>query len=96
MNDEESEQRLQKPLQGAFSGPPAPLKDIPTRSDVSRQLRLRTATPAAAPTHPQNGIYGKFNETYVGDSFRYCRCPGDPKSRRRKTGASGTSRGSSA
>jgi hypothetical protein len=27
----EAEQRLQKILQGAFSNPPTPLKDIPTR-----------------------------------------------------------------
>jgi hypothetical protein len=29
--DDDSDQRLQKILQGAFSGPPTPLKDIPTR-----------------------------------------------------------------
>jgi hypothetical protein len=30
--------RLQKILQGAFSGPPTPLKDIPTRTGKSRKL----------------------------------------------------------
>jgi hypothetical protein len=34
----ETEQRLQKILQGAFSGPPTPLKDIPKRSGESRKL----------------------------------------------------------
>jgi hypothetical protein len=37
MNDE-TEQRLQKILQGAFDGPPTPLKDIPTRHGESRKL----------------------------------------------------------
>jgi hypothetical protein len=36
---EETEQRLQKILQGAFSGPPTPLKDIPTRTGESRKLK---------------------------------------------------------
>jgi hypothetical protein len=31
--------RLQKILQGAFSGPPTPLKDIPTRSGEQRAKR---------------------------------------------------------
>ena len=35
---EETEQRLQKVLQGAFSGPPTPLKDIPKRNGESRVL----------------------------------------------------------
>jgi hypothetical protein len=35
---EESE-RLQKILQGAFSGPPTPLKDIPTRHGQQRAAR---------------------------------------------------------
>jgi hypothetical protein len=48
MNDEQ--QRLQKILQGAFSGPPTPLVDIPTRSGESRQLRRPTDTPASSPT----------------------------------------------
>jgi hypothetical protein len=38
---EETEQRLQKTLQGAFSGPPTPLKDIPTRAGKSRKLRRK-------------------------------------------------------
>jgi hypothetical protein len=44
----EVQQRLQKILQGAFSGPPTPLKDIPKRNGESRaagkkkpQRRLR-------------------------------------------------------
>ena len=39
--DEETEQRLQKTLQGAFSGPPTPLKDIPTRDGKSRKLKRK-------------------------------------------------------
>jgi hypothetical protein len=38
---EETEQRLQKILQGAFSGPPTPLKDIPTKSGESRKLQRK-------------------------------------------------------
>ena len=34
-------QCLQKILQGAFSGPPTPLKDIPTRSGKSRKLQRK-------------------------------------------------------
>lgn len=34
----ETEQRLQKILQGAFAGPPTPLKDIPKKSGESRKL----------------------------------------------------------
>jgi hypothetical protein len=33
---EETEQRLQKLLEGAFSGPPTPLKRIPKRNGKSR------------------------------------------------------------
>lgn len=39
--NKETEQRLQKILQGAFSGPPTPLKDIPTRSGESRKLERK-------------------------------------------------------
>jgi hypothetical protein len=35
----ETGQRLQKILQGAFSGPPTPLKDIPKKSGVARAPR---------------------------------------------------------
>lgn len=38
-NAEEVEHRLQKALQGAFSGAPTPLKDIPTKYGESRKLR---------------------------------------------------------
>jgi hypothetical protein len=37
--DEETEQRLKRMLKGAFSGPPTPLKDIPTRSGKQRTKR---------------------------------------------------------
>lgn len=40
-SDEETVQRLQKALQGAFSGPPTPLKDIPTRNGESRSLKRK-------------------------------------------------------
>lgn len=36
---EETEQRLETLLQGAFSGAPTPLKDIPTRDGKSRAER---------------------------------------------------------
>jgi hypothetical protein len=35
---EEAGQRLQKILQGAFAGPPTPLKDIPTQKGKARKL----------------------------------------------------------
>jgi hypothetical protein len=38
---EEVEQRLKRVLQGAFSGPPTPLKDIPTRWGESRKLKSK-------------------------------------------------------
>jgi hypothetical protein len=34
----ERDQRLEKILRGAFSGPPTPLKDIPTRTGESRRI----------------------------------------------------------
>jgi hypothetical protein len=39
--DEEAQQRLQKILQGAFSGPPTPLKDIPKMNGESRSLKRK-------------------------------------------------------
>lgn len=41
MPSEQIDQQLQKILQGAFSGPPTPLKDIPTRDGESRKLRRK-------------------------------------------------------
>jgi hypothetical protein len=35
----DEQRRLQKILQGAFSGPPTPLKDIPTRDGKQRAER---------------------------------------------------------
>jgi hypothetical protein len=45
---EESSQRLQKALRGAFSGPPTPLKDIPTRDGESRKIRRTSGGGASA------------------------------------------------
>jgi hypothetical protein len=39
--NETDHQRLQKILQGAFSGPPTPLKDIPTKTGESRKLQRK-------------------------------------------------------
>jgi hypothetical protein len=41
LSNEETEQRLQKVLQGAFSGPPTPLKRIPKRNGKSRLSEKR-------------------------------------------------------
>jgi hypothetical protein len=41
-SDNEAEQRLQKILRGAFSGPPTPLKDIPTHTGESRAVRKKS------------------------------------------------------
>jgi len=47
-SDDETEQRLQKALRGAFNGPPTPLKDIPTRHGESRKLRRISAGGASS------------------------------------------------
>ena len=39
---EETQRRLQKTLQGAFAGPPIPLKDIPKRNGEARALQQPT------------------------------------------------------
>jgi len=39
--NEDATTRLQKILQGAFNGPPTPLKDIPTRNGESRSLKRK-------------------------------------------------------
>jgi hypothetical protein len=39
--NQESDQRLQKILQGAFSGPPTPLKDIPKQNGGARSLKQK-------------------------------------------------------
>jgi hypothetical protein len=44
--------QLAKLLQGAFSGPPTPLKDIPKKSGESRSLKRRSASDATAKTVP--------------------------------------------
>lgn len=41
MNDDDTTSRLQKILQGAFSGPPTPLKEIPTKWGKSRKLKRK-------------------------------------------------------
>jgi hypothetical protein len=40
-SEEETEQRLQRLLRGAFSGPPTPLKDIPTHTGESCAVRKK-------------------------------------------------------
>jgi hypothetical protein len=35
----QTQERMQKMLRGAFSGPPTPLKDIPKRDGESRSLK---------------------------------------------------------
>jgi hypothetical protein len=42
---EETESRLQKILQGAFSGPPTPLKDVATRAGEKRAPVKRAQVP---------------------------------------------------
>jgi hypothetical protein len=38
---DDAQQRLRKILKGAFSGPPTPLKDIPTKTGESRSLKRK-------------------------------------------------------
>jgi hypothetical protein len=47
-NIEETKQRLQKALRGAFSGPPTPLKDIPTRYGESRKMHRSSGASSAS------------------------------------------------
>jgi hypothetical protein len=44
-SDAESDERLQKMLQGAFSGPPTPLKDVPKRNGEPRSLERKKDQP---------------------------------------------------
>jgi hypothetical protein len=64
---EDTQQRLQSILRGAFSGPPTPLKDIPTRSGESRQLRRPTDTPTASPTQKPTRLKRKVRPSQVDD-----------------------------
>lgn len=40
-NPEETQQRLRKILEGAFSGLPTPLKDIPKKTGEARSLKRK-------------------------------------------------------
>jgi len=40
----ETKRRLEKALQGAFSGPPTPLKNIPKKSGEPRVIKARSAS----------------------------------------------------
>jgi hypothetical protein len=51
--NEEDATRLQKLLAGAFSGPPTPLKDIPTREGEFRKKRPKAASSASAKSASQ-------------------------------------------
>jgi hypothetical protein len=44
---EETEQRLRKILRGAFSGPPTPLKAVPTRHGQKRAATKPSRSPKA-------------------------------------------------
>jgi hypothetical protein len=46
--EQEIQRRLRKTLQGAFSGPPTPLKHIPKKSGESRVIKARSASGATA------------------------------------------------
>jgi hypothetical protein len=49
---QETQQRLDAILQGAFSGPPTPLKDIPKKSGEARAAKARASSDASAKTVP--------------------------------------------
>jgi hypothetical protein len=42
--EHDSEQRLQRLLQGAFAGPPTPLKDVPKKSGELRAPKTKKKT----------------------------------------------------
>lgn len=67
VNSREVKKRLQTILQGAFSGPPTPLKDIPTRTGNIRKLRDPTLTPAALPTEKPRRLKSKVRASEVDD-----------------------------
>jgi hypothetical protein len=46
-SDEETARRLRRVLEGAFAGPPTPLKDVPTRSGKRRKLGKRRSKKAS-------------------------------------------------
>jgi hypothetical protein len=48
MDKRETKDRMQAILQGAFSGPPTPLKDIPKKSGQLRAVRRGSASSASA------------------------------------------------
>jgi hypothetical protein len=49
-DNKEVEQRLQKILRGAFSGPPTPLKAVPKKNGVSRKRRITKDPDAGSKT----------------------------------------------
>jgi len=49
-SDEETRQRLRKILRGAFSGPPTPLKAVPTKQGKPRAKKASSASRATAKT----------------------------------------------
>jgi hypothetical protein len=64
---DETQQRLASILKGAFSGPPTPLKDIPTRTGESRQLGRPTVTPTSSPTQKSQRLKRKVRSNQVDD-----------------------------
>ena len=50
-NEQERQRRLKAILQGAFSGPPTPQKDIPKKNGESRVVPDRPITTAADQVH---------------------------------------------
>jgi hypothetical protein len=53
VSEQERARRLEAILQGAFSGPPTPLKSIPTRNGGKRRLRKQPRSSASkAATKP--------------------------------------------
>jgi hypothetical protein len=65
-SDKEHEQRLQKILRGAFSGPPTPLKEIPTKSGDARKLE-RNSTPSVPPAQKPRRLKPKVRLHQIDD-----------------------------
>jgi hypothetical protein len=53
-DEKEAQRRLRKTLHGAFSGPPMPLKDIPTRDGESRKIRRVISADSASSASAKN------------------------------------------
>jgi hypothetical protein len=63
----DADQRLEKLLQAAFSGPPTPLKDVPKKNGEPRSLKREASTPSASVAQRARGLKAKIRLHEVDD-----------------------------